>query len=422
MRFSARRIGRLVAGPAALACLFSFMSALSADDAPKPGGPPAPAAAPAEGTPPEEGTADPFALPATDDAEAVGLFIQGMVRSFQTRSAEFRSEEGTLTYLNKMDQTLGELQKRKLTADPAVLAASVRMQVLNVLNQIGDPTAAQRTTALVAMLKQSELPELKGLAEQFELTAKVQTLLSQTPAERNAFVSLLAEKLAKGDLSQEIVGVSREAAEILEEQDDPAEAVAAYELFAKALESRKEERLAGLIESLRGAARLAGLVGNPIEIKGTTVEGKPFDISEYKGKVVLVDFWATWCGPCIGELPNVKQNYDLYHAKGFEVVGISLDDDVERLKEFLVQEGIKWPTLFPAEEAQRGWENPLARHYGISGIPTVILVGKDGKVITLDARGPALGEELAKQLGPVDPPAAPADAAPPAAPAPAPQN
>jgi thiol-disulfide isomerase/thioredoxin len=184
-------------------------------------------------------------------------------------------------------------------------------------------------------------------------------------------------------------------------------AVAAYEAFAKALEARKEERLAGLVEGLRGAARLAGLVGNSIEIKGTTIDGKSFDISQWKGKVVLVDFWATWCGPCIGELPNVKQNYDLYHSKGFEVVGISLDDDPEKLKEFLVQEHIQWPTLFPTDETQRGWENPIARHYGISGIPTVILVNQEGKVVTLDARGPALGEQLAKLLGPADPAAAP---------------
>lgn len=402
------RVGRWLVASTALASL-CVASWLPADDAPRPGGPAAPAA-----TPPEETPADPFALPKESTPEAVGMFIQGLVRSFQTRGAEFRSEEGTKGYLNKMDAALSELQGRQLEADPAVLTASVRIQVLNVLSQIGDATAAERSAALVKTLQASNVPELKDLAEQHELQSQVQNIDTLPAEQRGALVQKIATRLGTGDLTQEIVGLARESAEILEELETTQEAVAAYELYAKMLEGRKEERLASLIESFRGAARLAGLVGNVIDIQGTTIEGKSFDIASLKGKVVLVDFWATWCGPCIGELPNVKQNYELYHAKGFEVVGISLDDDPQRLKEFLVQEQIPWTTLFPTDEAQRGWENPLARHYGISGIPTVILVDKEGKVVTLDARGPELGEQLAKLLGPAEPATQPA--------APAPQN
>ena len=110
---------------------------------------------------------------------------------------------------------------------------------------------------------------------------------------------------------------------------------------------------------------------------------------------VLVDFWATWCGPCVAEMPNIRAQYDKYHAKGFEVVGISLDEDVDALKAFVAENKLPWPILFERSEGA-GWRHPMATKYGISGIPQLILIGRDGNVITLKARGEALAERLAE--------------------------
>jgi thiol-disulfide isomerase/thioredoxin len=222
--------------------------------------------------------------------------------------------------------------------------------------------------------------------------------------ERTKLIEKLAAKLQEKELRGEFVGLATQAADLLEAIDQPQEAAAAYSLYAKYLEARNEERLKEPVEAMRAAARRLSLPGNPIEIKGTTLDGTPFDIVELKGKVVLVDFWATWCGPCIAEMPNVRKNYDLYHAKGFEVVGVSLDEDPAALTEFLKEHQTPWITLFSAKEEERGWENPTARYYGISGIPTVILVNQEGKVVSLNARGDQLGTLLAELLGPVDPP------------------
>ncbi len=124
--------------------------------------------------------------------------------------------------------------------------------------------------------------------------------------------------------------------------------------------------------------------------------GDPLSVSGYKGKFVLVDFWATWCGPCVSELPNVLAAYKKYHDKGFEIVGISLDQDQAKLAAFLKNQGMTWAQFFDGN----GWENKLALKYGIMSIPATFLLDKEGTIIAKgqSLRGGGLEAELAKQL------------------------
>src|SRR5204862_4366697 len=93
--------------------------------------------------------------------------------------------------------------------------------------------------------------------------------------------------------------------------------------------------------------------GKPMELKGTTAEGAKFDLAQYKGKVVLVDFWATWCGPCRAALPELKETYEKYHGKGLEVVGVSLDYELKDLTDFVEKEKITWVNLVGEEKDGR---------------------------------------------------------------------
>ena len=125
------------------------------------------------------------------------------------------------------------------------------------------------------------------------------------------------------------------------------------------------------------------------------VSGRPLSVARYRGKVVLLDFWATWCPPCRAEMPNVVSAYAQFHDKGLVVIGVSLDQDKDKLLDFIKANNMTWPQYFDG----LGWENKLANQYGIESIPATILIDGQGKIIARDLRGEELKDAVTKALG-----------------------
>jgi peroxiredoxin len=123
-------------------------------------------------------------------------------------------------------------------------------------------------------------------------------------------------------------------------------------------------------------------IGRKPEIQFTALDGREVDLARLEGKVVLLDFWATSCGGCVVGIPELREVYDKFHDKGFEIVGISLDTDRTALARFVKEKGMPWPQFFDG----KGWDNTIAAKYGIRAVPTLWLVGRDGKVVDQGAR------------------------------------
>ena len=161
------------------------------------------------------------------------------------------------------------------------------------------------------------------------------------------------------------------------------------------LKDYPDSRYVGMI---KGSRRQHEAVGKPFDLEFTdAIKGSTVSMKGLKGKVVVIDFWATWCGPCVAEMPKMKELYAKYHDQGVEFIGVSLDQPKEqggldKLKKFVAEKEITWPQYYQG----KGWESEFSVSWGINSIPCVFVVDTEGKLYSVEARGKL--EEMIPEL------------------------
>ncbi|NDC64150.1 MAG: TlpA family protein disulfide reductase [Planctomycetia bacterium] len=382
------RIIRLLAMP----CLL-VAAAFAATIAPVSGRQPAAPAGPAAARPSGMPKVPP--LP-QGTPEQLLAFVEGL----RNTDARPNSREEMMNYMREVSAVSVQAADAILgTAKPSDAvhekAARLKLESLMMLGRLGDDQANESLGAFARTLVDSPSPELAKEARRLVLASEAQEVFSSEKLDgAAAVIEKTTAMLAADPDDTQTAGLALQLAGTFEQvPGGDGHARAAYEAFGPILAKSSDERVKSMAESFAGTLRRLSLPGHPMVIKGTLMNGQPFDQKTLAGKVVLVDFWATWCGPCVAEIPNVLEQYEKYHSRGFEVIGVSLDEDREALEAFISERKIPWPILFEKSEGE-GWRHPLSTYYGIRGIPTVILIGRDGNVITLDARGEKLGERL----------------------------
>lgn len=335
------------------------------------------------------------------------------------------SAEELLEYIDKLQdeqpaepagESAREFQKKRYEA---ILKAAEKVMAAEANDEQFERAAAEKVAALGHLARDDKKYEKRLQDFPRELTkaghAKLardvkafllqRELLQLRDADHDdlaKFLDRVHKFLAEGPIDGADMRLAIGAARAMQSLGDRSLAAKAYRELGGVLAKSDNEAIVDLGKKMQGSARRLDLVGNTMELEGVRMDGDPLDWPKYRGRVTLVMFWATWCGPCRREITHVQEIYKQYHDRGFDVVGISVDEDREELEEFLDQQDIPWTIVYDQARTEGKKGETMGDRYGIMSIPETILVDREGKVVATEIRGSQLEEQLQEMIGPAE--------------------
>lgn len=283
-------------------------------------------------------------------------------------------------------------------------AILIQFDALSELINVETPGAVDEMEQLATDYLQADDRDVVRVAREHLLMLETLRLAEDRQTDVDNLTQLLADYLAAAGehdrrLTHADLMLVRQVATELENAGRYEAAKQVLELAGTVFVNADTEAVRATAQEIasNGLKRLA-LVGEPLVLTGTLFDGGQFDWNDYQGKIVLVDFWASWCGPCVREFPALKEKYAKYREQGFEIVGVCLDEEPGPAERAISLFKLPWPILYSQDEQQRGWNDPLAKKCGIHSLPAMFLLDREGRVVSLSARGERLDMLLAEML------------------------
>ena len=337
-----------------------------------------------------------------EDAEAKAWDELRVATKPPTRPAEWREhapsreeqQDFLLKYVDAALTKVGEFLEKYPAGAHVAQAQSQRLSLLKNSVALGSSKHEAALGKIIeARAKDPNTPESERLQARFEqlnLSARRAATTNEDAAMQimgDGLLELQKDFPKSTQLYAQMMEVAMNAGGDLKTK--LARAVADSAAAPEKLKQKAQDILDGKIFDAKAS------LGKPVDIKFTAVDGTEVELAKLKGRVVLVDFWATWCGPCVAELPHVKEAYAKYHEKGFEIIGISFEgaNGKEKLIKFTQDKEMPWPQYYDGKQ----WENEFGQRFGIRGIPAMWLFDKKGNLADLNARS-ELAEKVAKLL------------------------